>query len=361
MFYRTFITSDGNYQYSIDDLYNGIIPQNIQEATVYKTVRVEHVPESWYRYKSQIVNRIKSICDNTEGLDMSYTTYLHPKSKGGYRTISAPNAYLKSVQRQLLQVLKYCGAEAHDAAYAYVENRTCKHAIMKHQQANTKWFYKFDLSNFFPSCTTSIIKNMMQTVYPFFLLDDDIQDAVIRISTLDGCLPQGSPLSPMLCNMIMMSFDWAMYYSIRHFKGVYTRYADDIVISLPNKKDIRFIEKIIEGHLVDGLSLNKEKSRCGSINGHNFNLGLILNKDKQITLGHEKKMRLKAKLNNFIFDFTNQNYWSIIDTQVLLGEVNYFKQIEPEYADFVIKRLETKHNTRLSFSQMCTSIITSRV
>ena len=87
----------------------------------------------------------------------------------------------------------------------------------------------------------------------------------------------------------------------------------------------------------------------------------MLNKDRNITLGHEKKMKLKAKINNFIYDFTNQNFWSIIDTQVLQGEVNYFMNIEPEYAAFVIHRLEQKHNTHQSLSAMFVSIINGSV
>ena len=71
-------------------------------------------------------------------------------------------------------------------------------------------------------------------------------------------------------------------------------------------------------------------------------------------------MKLKAKINNFIFDFTNQRYWSIIDTQVLQGELNYFKSIEPEYAQFVIKRLEQKHHSP-SISSMFSDIIARRV
>ena len=87
---------------------------------------------------------------------------------------------------------------------------------------------------------------------------------------------------------------------------------------------------------------------------------VVLNKDNNITIGHKKKMELKAKINNFIFDFTNRNYWSIIDTQVLQGELNYFRQIEPEYADFVVNRLETKHRSR-SLSSMFADIIAGRV
>ena len=92
------------------------------------------------------------------------------------------------------------------------------------------------------------------------------------------------------------------------------------------RKEISFLERVIQNHLNDEVSptlqLNREKSRCGSIAGSNWNLGLMLNKDNNITIGHKNKMKLKAKINNFILDFTNQNFWSIIDTQVLQGEVN---------------------------------------
>jgi hypothetical protein len=71
-------------------------------------------------------------------------------------------------------------------------------------------------------------------------------------------------------------------------------------------------------------------------------------------------MELKAKLNNFIFDFTNRRYGSIIDTQVLKGELNYFRQIEPEYANFVVNRLENKHHCP-SISSMFADIISGRV
>ena len=89
-------------------------------------------------------------------------------------------------------------------------------------------------------------------------------DAIINIATYNGALPQGSPLSPLLCNMVLLPFDWAMYYSTKHFDGVYTRYADDILISFSDKKQLSFISHIIQGHLPDGLTLNNAKSRCGS-------------------------------------------------------------------------------------------------
>lgn len=358
MYYRTYFTKSRDEQLTIADLYAGRTTPTRGESSA-KTIRVENIPTQWYVDSASLSARlIATLAD--DATEISYTEYHIPKASGGYRLISAPSDELKELQKKLYEIFLHYGAYAHDAAYAYVKDRTCLSAMQRHRDKNTDFFYKFDLHNFFPSCTTEVLTRQLKQVYPFCMLTDTLLERVIKIATYNDALPQGSPLSPLLCNMVLLPFDWAMYYSIKHFDGVYTRYADDILISFKNKKQLSFVERIIKGHLPTGLSLNTTKSRCGTIAGRNHNLGLVLNKERNITIGHKKKMELKAKLNNFIFDFTNQRYWSIIETQVLQGELNYFRQIEPEYANFVVNRLENKHHCR-SISTMFADIIASRV
>lgn len=358
MYYRTYFTKNTATQLTIEDLYAGnVIAEN--NTTSAKTIRVTELPPHWVQ-NSVSYNTLLTQFFNTHPVTISYTDYHIPKNSGGFRLISAPSDELKEVQKELYKMLVRFGAYAHDAAYAYVKERTCLSAIEKHKDKKTNFFYKFDLHNFFPSCTVQVLNQQLKQVYPFCMLSDTVLQQIINIATYNGALPQGSPLSPLLCNMVLVPFDWAMHYSIKHFEGVYTRYADDILISFTDKKQLAFVERIIKGHLPAGLTLNETKSRCGSIAGHNYNLGLMLNKDRNITIGHKKKMELKAKLNNFIFDFTNRKYWSIIETQVLQGELNYFKQIEPTYAAFVIQRLESKHHIN-SISSLFADIISGRV
>ena len=366
MYYVTFKTNTNhtnNIQYTLDMLYEGVTPFVLDTTTQYTTIRKDNIDT----FVSQLDHNtlyaaLINLLDTINELDKTYTIYRIPKTNGGYREISEPNETLKGYQRAIHNILVSLGVHPHDAVYSYVAERSCKDALIKHQQANTQWFYKFDIKDFFPSCTLEVLTNSLkEKVFPFCTLDEQRWAKLMDIALYNNGLPQGSPLSPLLSNMVLMPFDFYMYYSIKHFEGVYTRYADDILISLPNKKDISFIENIINGHLCthvsEGLELKTSKSRCGSIAGSYWNLGLMLNKDRNITLGHERKMKLKAKINNFIYDFTNQNYWSIIDTQVLQGEVNYFKTIEPDYASFVIRRLQEKHHTQLSLSEMFSQII----
>jgi RNA-directed DNA polymerase len=358
MYYRTYFSQNNNTQLTIEDLYAGRTLPTRSGSSI-KTIRVENIPPHWYTDTRNFDFAIASYIINNPA-EIQYTEYHIPKASGGYRLISAPSDELKELQKKLYEICLHYSAYAHDAAFAYVKDRTCLSAMQRHRDKQTKYFYKFDLHDFFPSCTEAVLQRQLKQVYPFCMLTDENLNQLITIATYNGALPQGSPLSPLLCNMVLIPFDWAMHYSIRHFNGVYTRYADDILISFENKKQLSFIQYLIKNHLPEGLSLNESKSRCGSIAGHNYNLGLVLNKERNITIGHKKKMELKAKINNFIFDFTNQRYWSIIDTQVLQGEVNYFKQIEPDYANFVVNRLENKHHSH-SLSSMFADIISGRV
>jgi hypothetical protein len=71
----------------------------------------------------------------------------------------------------------------------------------------------------------------------------------------------------------------------------------------------------------------------------------MLNKDNNITIGYRKKQRLKAAIFSFLQDFTNDNKWSKIDTQVLLGQISYCKKIEPQYTINLIAKYNQKFNT----------------
>ena len=367
-YYKTFYkpTREAQIQYTVDMLYQGIVPASIYNYNAPpEKITIRKESKETFSINQPIYNALINVLEQVnDELDYSYTDYRIPKSSGGFRIISAPNEQLKTLQRTVVNLLERLNATAHDAAYAYTAQRTCKDAIIKHQRAENNWFYKFDIKDFFPSCTVTVLKNNLKFIYPFCCLPNAALDKIIKLATRNGALPQGSPLSPLLSNVLLMPFDFMMTFSMRPFKGVYTRYADDIIISTAHKHQLDFIQRIIKSHLQEispDLKINTEKSRCGSIKGSNWNLGLMLNADNNITIGHKKKMELKAKINNFIFDFTNRNYWSIIDTQVLQGELNYFKTIEPEYAVFVIQRLEQKHNTTRTLAEMFSDIISGRV
>ena len=282
--------------------------------------------------------------------DMSYVQFMIPKHSGGYRTISAPNPALKSAQTQALQHMNKVSTAMHNAAFAYVKQRSCKDALTVHQENGSNWFMKIDLKNFFPSCNSEFVKTQLKKVFPYCLATENELSWLYDICFLDDALPQGAPTSPMLTNLIMIPLDHEINKQLFNYdkhRFVYTRYADDILISCKETFNVKEITGVLEEIFKDTpLKINKDKTRYGSKAGHNWNLGLVLNKDDNITTGFRRKRYLKNSWHNFKRDYGYlypietgvqppvPKFWALHDLQVLMGEAAYIHQIEPDAVPF---------------------------
>ena len=92
---------------------------------------------------------------------------------------------------------------------------------------------------------------------------------------LEDKLPQGSPASPIMSNIYLLEFDYLLTELLRNLNKhfVYTRYADDILISSREMFGWREVVRLVEELLTPyDLTLNKDKIRYGSKNGRNWNL-----------------------------------------------------------------------------------------
>ena len=291
-----------------------------------------------------------------EDMSQFYYSFHIPKASGGLRRIDAPNPELSSLITQIKDFFeKDLHILVHNAAFAYVKQRSTRDALLEHQKNESKWFLKLDVKDFFPSCTFEFIIQQLKQIFPFNVIygmepQRQILESMIKVSLLNGVLPQGTPLSPLLTNIIMVPIDHALtgklFYHNRQ-KFVYTRYADDLLISSKIHFDPKEIEALVKSTLLNlntPFQIKAEKTRYGSSAGRNWNLGLMLNKDNNITIGYRKKERLRATIYKFLQDLTNNSPWSILDTQILLGNLSYFRQVEPNYVNDLITKYNNKFN-----------------
>ena len=91
------------------------------------------------------------------------------------------------------------------------------------------------------------------------------------------------------------------------------------------------------------FSIKPEKTRYGSSAGRNWNLGLMLNKENQITIGHKRKKEFKAMLDNYMRDRNTEKAWDKHDIQILGGLISYYRMVEKEYIDYLLKQYSDKH------------------
>jgi RNA-directed DNA polymerase len=277
----------------------------------------------------------------------AYEKFYVPKRSGGLREINAPSEELKSIQRNILHFFMHdLGMLPHNAAFAYIAGRGTKECMMVHQQNESQWFLKLDIKDFFPSCTESFVEQALHRLYPIPFIGQDNLKEIISACALNGALPQGAPSSPYLTNLIMIPYDYELtnrLWDCNRTHYAYTRYADDIIISSKYEFDSNQITAIVCDILKDTpFKIKTEKTRYGSRAGRNWNLGLMLNKDNNISLGHKFKQRFRAAVFSFLMDYKNNIQWKASDTHQLIGWYSYFKNIEPDYAFEIISRYESK-------------------
>lgn len=286
-----------------------------------------------------------------------YETFHIPKKTGGLRRIDAPNADLMTALRDLKMIFETkLFALHHTSAFGYVKGRCAIDSVKKHQQNGSRWFLKIDFSNFFGHTTQEFLLHMLSMIFPFSQIIKypsgkvELEKAV-SLCFLNGGLPQGTPISPMLTNLMMIPIDHRISNTLRDFEGnsyVYTRYADDILISSRKSFDKNVIMAVVSKALTEfqaPFSFKQEKTRYGSSAGSNWNLGVMLNKDNNITIGHKNKVRLRAMVCNYILDRQNKKPWELHDIQVLSGLLSYYRMIEHDYVDRVIDYNNKKFNT----------------
>lgn len=287
-----------------------------------------------------------------EPLCEMYYTFHIPKASGGMRRIDAPELYLKEVMSEIKDIFeKQLGVQYHDTCYSYFPGRSPKDALMVHQEHHSHWFAKFDMKDFFPNTTKEFLKQQLQQLYPFTFLYQlreaaVILDDILDLSILNGGLPQGTPLSPMLTNLMMVPIDFQLAQLAAASGLRYTRYADDMLFSGRQEFSCEDLQQTVIRVLQENhtpFTLNTTKTRYGSRAGSNWNLGLMLNKDNRITIGHREKQRIRATVNNFLRDFRAGEVWPPEHVSQMLGHLSYLRNTEPGYADFIVQRLERRH------------------
>jgi len=275
-----------------------------------------------------------------------------PKSSGGTRQIEAPEDDYKLQLRDITDlIVNGLKCLPHNACYAYTRGRCVKDAMVYHQENKARWFLKMDIKDFFPSITKEVITTLLPRVFPFNHMDNNTLSELAEVAVNhEGVLPQGSPLSPLLSNLLMVEFDHQLTIKLQYLnrdKYYYTRYADDILISSPYTfRFSELVEAVNETLKVCDLPLkvNNRKTRYQSFSGSNWNLGLMYNNQRNITIGNKKKKEYGFLLDLFLKTFGTSEQWAYTDTTSLVGKLSYLKNIEPMYYKRMIKKYEVKYN-----------------
>jgi len=193
-----------------------------------------------------------------------------------------------------------------------------------------EWCASIDLAKFFDEIPHNLILKLIRRKIADELLVTLIARALKAGIMVDGKLekttkgcPQGSPLSPMLSNIVLNELDR----ELEERGHRYCRWADDFLILLKSERAANRVMEGITGHLENNLHLpvNKEKSQVALVKDVPF-LGFQILREK-IRVSNKARLKFKAKVR----ELTHRNnplsmYQAIQELSVYLrGWVGYFR------------------------------------
>ncbi len=367
--YITIPVKPQEYQISFEDIFFGVDEAQYERRMELQTRKNPYDTKTVYRQQTpqrlldgidfdKMINILARFNERhgdllaVEDKATLYSPFKIPKRSGGLRQLYNPREDFKAALKELKFIFEnQLFATHHTAAFAYCKGRCTINALKKHQQNGSRWFLKLDFHDFFGSSSPEFILRQLKLIFPFNIIierGNGVLEKTLELCYMNNGLPQGSPMSPTLTNLFMIPIDHYIAKYVREHSPhlIYTRYADDILISSAYNFDWRQVQKdiidIVSNKFKAPFTLNEKKTRYGSSGGRNWNLGLMLNKDNEITIGHAKKKLLKAKIYTFLRDDMAGNPWSVEDTQELQGQLSYYRSVEPENINAIVQSYNTK-------------------
>lgn len=243
------------------------------------------------------------------GVDNQYTQFKIPKKGGKQRIISAPNENLKDLQRRIADILSTCRQETfrkkgveNKFSHGFEKNNSIITNAFRHK--GKRMILNIDLKDFFESFNFGRVRG-------YFLFNRDftlhpiIATTLAKAACYDGKLPQGSPCSPVITNLICNIMDIRLAKLAKELGCTYSRYADDITFStnkntFPEELAIALDNGTIVGKRLRyeikkaGFEINDAKTRLTFKPSRQEVTGLTVNKIVNVNKYYSKKTRALA-------------------------------------------------------------------
>ena len=270
-------------------------------------------------------------------------------SRGDYdgRSIYSPNKNLKLYLSFLSRVLFDRLPVAKEVVFSYRKGVNVVDAVEKH--GDNKYFFQSDIKNFFFFFSRDIIgKAILSSLEVCPVADIDCWlDRILDMVTVDGFLPPGFPTSPAISNACLYKFDKRFLTWCNGNGLVYTRYADDLIVSSMEGDSMRLLIPHIDNLLAEEfggvIKLNVQKTKFMRPGEKVKILGVAILPNGKVSVdGRIKK------------DSETAMYWLLKDKESFIsflkeadmdkalkkfsGRLNYINTVDPSYLDKLRKK-----------------------
>jgi RNA-directed DNA polymerase len=259
-----------------------------------------------------------------------------PKSDGGKRVLGIPTVIDRLIQQAIAQVLTPRYEEVFsDSSYGFRPHRSAQDALQaacNYVAGGKKYVVDLDLEKFFDEVNHDRLmwllskrigdKRLLKLIGRY--LRSGIMEGGLISQRIKGT-PQGSPLSPLLSNIVLDELDK----ELERRSLNYVRYADDVKIFVSSIAAAEKVKQKIAHYITDKLRLkvNEQKSKVCLSYELNF-LGHSILLDGTLGLSDQSERRLRQKVKQI----TRRNRAVNIEQMLkelyvaLKGWLQYFKR-----------------------------------
>lgn len=228
-----------------------------------------------------------------------------------------------------------------EAVFSYRKGVSAHAAVEQHAQSCH--FFVTDIESFFPSITRDIVRQTITSAMEEIPIADlsDHQEHVLDLLCVDDTLPIGFSTSPGLSNAALYPFDIAFHAHCRELGVIYTRYADDIILSSGERATVESGVESLNAHLDHAfggrLHLHRGKSKYLHRGGKIKLLGMALLPNGTISVDTSIKDEIETMLHLYLRDRERFNTMQEIGpakTEArLAGLLNYVNTVDQLYLE----------------------------
>lgn len=272
-----------------------------------------------------------------------------PKQTGGYRQLGIPTVLDRFIQQAINQVLNPMFEPGFsESSYGFRQGRSAHQAVLKtkqYQQEGKRWVVDIDLAKFFDEVNHDLlmarIKRKVGDKRLLKLISEILRSGIMIggiINQREKGTPQGSPLSPLLSNIMLDDLDK----ELEKRGHCFCRYADDCNIYVSSKKAGERVMESITNYLEKKLKLKVNRGKSAIARPWNrifLGYSFTSQKEVRIKVPQERILRFKEKMKRLFFKGRGRNLGRLIMEDlnpVLRGWINYYKLAETrEFAEIL--------------------------
>lgn len=265
-----------------------------------------------------------------------YQEFSIPKKNGGDRTIHAPVAFLKAIQRHIKENI----LDEHPlsgSAHGFVKGKSIVTNAKTH--VGQRVVINLDLEDFFPSINEWRVHGLFRS-----LGYTPKEARLLTILTVyQQELPQGAPTSPGIANLICRKLDRRLLGLAKKAGAAYTRYADDMTFSGP--ESIIGILPVVKNIIKEeGFVIAQEKLRIQRRGRRQEVTGLTVNERTSIPRNIRK--RLRAAVHHMKCDGYAEWKGVPLTSYSLAGHLAFLNSVHPEQAASMKGELHRKRSRK---------------